>query len=143
MQNFDLNKILPSKTVLVVEDDEISFLVLSEYLKKFNFKVVRASNGIEAVSLVKSREEFFGLILMDILMPLMNGFEAAEKIRKIDKNIPIIAQTAVAFDWNNEVDFSNFDQILIKPLDFKKLEELINSTVNKKNLSNMLEFQAN
>ena len=143
MQNFDLNEKLPSKTVLVVEDDEISFLVLSEYLKKFNYKVVRASNGKEAVSLVKSREEFFGLILMDILMPLMNGFEAAEKIKKIDKNIPIIAQTAVAFDWNNEVDFSNFDQILIKPLDFQKLEELINSTVNKKNLSNMLEFQAN
>ncbi len=143
MQNFDLNKKLPSKTVLVVEDDEISFLVLSEYLKKFKFKVVRASNGIEAVSLVKSREESFGLILMDILMPLMNGFEAAKKIKKINKNIPIIAQTAVAFDWNNEVDFSDFDQILIKPLDFQKLEELINSTVNKKNLSNMFEFQAN
>ncbi len=143
MQNFDLNKKLPSKTVLVVEDDEISFLVLSEYLKKFKFKVVRACNGIEAVSLVKSREESFGLILMDILMPLMNGFEAAKKIKKINKNIPIIAQTAVAFDWNNEVDFSDFDQILIKPLDFQKLEELINSTVNKKNLSNMFEFQAN
>lgn len=143
MRNFDLNEKLPSKTVLVVEDDEISFLVLSEYLKHSNYKVVRAVNGKEAVSLVKNSKETFSLILMDILMPVMNGFEAAEKIKGINGNIPIIAQTAVAFDWNNEVDFSNFDHLMIKPLDFKKLGELIYSAVNKKNISNLLKFQIN
>ena len=143
MRNFNLNEEFLSKTVLVVEDDEISFLVLSEYLKRSNYKVVRAVNGKEAVSLVNNSKEPFALILMDILMPVMNGFEAAEKIKVINGNIPIIAQTAVAFDWNNEVDFSNFDHLMIKPLDFKKLGKLIYTTIRKKNISNSLEFQTN
>ena len=143
MQNFDLNEKLPSKTVLVVEDDEISFLVLFEHLKKYNCSVVRAVNGIEAVTLVKNKKEPFDLILMDILMPLMNGFEAAATIKKINNNIPIIAQSAVAFDWGNEVDFSNFNHLFIKPLDFKKLGKLIDSIINKKNIPDLLEFQTN
>ncbi|MEN8121218.1 MAG: response regulator [Bacteroidota bacterium] len=143
MRNFDLNRKLPSKTVLVVEDDEISFLVLSEYLKQKNYKVVWAVNGKEAVSLVKNSKNPFSLILMDILMPEMNGFKATEKIKLINGNIPIIAQTAVAFDWNNDDDFANFDYFITKPLDFQKLGELIYSAVNKKNSSNLLEFQTN
>ena len=132
-----------NKKVLVVEDDEISFLVLSEYLKQNNYKVARAINGEEAVSLVKNRGETYSLILMDILMPVMNGFEAAEKIKKINKELKIIAQTAVSFEWSDELDFSSFDHLMIKPLDFQKLGEIISMAVIKKNIPDLLEFQTN
>jgi len=143
MRNFYLNKSLQSKVILVVEDDDISFLVLSEYLEQNNYKVLRAVNGKEAISLIKNNKEAFNLVLMDILMPVMNGFEAAKEIRKINKNIPIIAETAIAYDWNNDNDFSNFNRVIMKPIDFKELQKQLDLLINKNNISNLLEFQTN
>lgn len=138
-----LNNYSSSKTVLVVEDDEISFLVLSEYLKQDNYTVERAVNGKEAVFLVKNSEYAFSLVLMDIKMPVMNGFEAAQKIKKINKEIPIIAQTAVVFDWNNKTDFSNFEHVMLKPLDFQKLRKQIDSIISKNKITRLIKFQKN
>jgi len=143
MQNFHLSDNLIKKKILVVEDDEISFLVLSEYLKQDNYKVVRAVNGEEAVSLIQNDKDGFGLVLMDILMPIMNGFEAAKNIKKINKSIPVIAQTAVDYSRNNEADFSNFNKVLLKPLNFKKLKELIRSVYKKNNVLRIIEPQMN
>jgi len=143
MKNVYLNKELPEKTILIAEDDEISFLLLSEHLQQDNYKVVRAVNGKEAVLLMQQSKETFSLILMDILMPIMNGIEAAKKIKKINKNIPIIAQTAVNYSQTTELNLSNFDDVFLKPLDFEKLKELINTTLIKKSISKILNFQVN
>ncbi len=143
MRNFHFKDELIEKKILVVEDDEISFLVLSEYLKQDRYQVVRAVNGKEAVSIIQKHKGKFCLVLMDIVMPVMNGFEAAKKIKQIDKSIPVVAQTAVDYSQNIDANFSNFDKVLIKPLDFSKLKKLVRSIFRKKKISWITEFQTN
>lgn len=79
--------------VLVAEDDEFSYQYLELVLVRNGFKVLRAVNGIEAVKKVSENSEI-SLVLMDIKMPLMGGIEATEKIRSVDKELPIVALTA-------------------------------------------------
>jgi len=86
-----------NKTVLIAEDEDANFLLLKAILSKSNFNIIHASNGIEALELFKITPEIF-LIIMDLKMPLMSGIEATKQIREINKNIPIIAQTAYAQD---------------------------------------------
>ncbi|MBI9033047.1 MAG: response regulator [Bacteroidales bacterium] len=80
------------KTILVVEDEEINFLYLEEVLTEINVTVLHAVNHSECFAILK--DEKVDLILMDLRLPGVNGFEITELIRKTDKNIPIIAQTA-------------------------------------------------
>jgi len=80
-------------TVLVAEDDAVSFLLLNEMLTKNSFNVLHATNGQEAVRLYNNHPEI-ELILMDMKMPLMNGIDAIKTIRKKGDEVPIIAQTA-------------------------------------------------
>lgn len=83
------------KLILVAEDDEISFALIEILLSRMGYAVVRATNGKEAIEVYKNNSEIC-LILMDLKMPLMDGYEATEEIRKFDKEVPIIAQTAYA-----------------------------------------------
>jgi len=124
MQNFEKNRTFaPPDTILIVEDDYISSLLLQEYLKMENFRILTAKNGAVAVSVVQKNVNNISLILMDILMPNMDGSEAAKEIKKITKNIPIIAQTSQIYNLKN-YDLSFFDDIIIKPVNFRKLKEL-------------------
>ncbi len=143
MHSLKLKEKLDKKSLLIVEDDEISFLVLSEFLEPYNYKIVRAFNGQEAVSLIEESIESFALVLMDLQMPIMNGFEATKIIKQKNKNIPVIAVTAVTFEWNQQVDFSNFEQVMMKPIDFDKLEKAISSKFEGDNISNLQDYQAN
>jgi len=79
--------------VLVVEDEEINFLFIETLLKTFEFKlnITHAKNGIEAINLCNNDTD---LVLMDIKIPLLNGYEATKKIKEVRPNLPIIAQTA-------------------------------------------------
>ena len=131
------------KTILVVEDDEISFLVISEFLKQQNYTILRAKNGKDAINVLKNNSNLVKVILMDILMPVMNGFESAEIIKRINKDITIIAQTAVDFKQQFNSDFSNFDNVLLKPINFNNLEILVQSAFNKYNISKSLQVQMN
>jgi len=83
------------KTILIVEDEEFNRIYFEELLNQINCKVVIAKNGIEAVEICKKNASI-DLVLMDIKMPLMNGYEATQAIKKIRPNLPIIAQTAFA-----------------------------------------------
>ena len=83
------------KTVLVVEDDEMSLIFLDEILKPTDIRILHAPNGQVAIQMVKSHPEI-DLVLMDIKLPEMDGFEATKEIRKIREDLPIIAQTAYA-----------------------------------------------
>lgn len=86
-------------TILIAEDTDSNYLLLSIILRN-KYQLLRAFNGEEAIELFKNEKP--DLILMDIRMPVMDGLEATREIRKSDKDIPIIALTANAFDSDRQ-----------------------------------------
>ncbi len=114
--------------VLIVEDNDINQKVLCAYLNQENISVTITKNGNEAVS--KCKETRFDLILMDIAMPEMDGFEATMEIRKIEakkiKITPILAVTASDPHNNREKYLSaGFNDYIAKPIDLHILFEKI------------------
>lgn len=124
---------LGGKRVLVVEDNEINVILITEILKKFNIIVDVACNGEEGVNKVRLNHNY-DCILMDVVMPVMNGYEATRKIRNLNsdyaKNVPIIAMTANAFltDVDDAIK-SGMNQHISKPIDFKKLFSLFKKVI--------------
>ena len=90
-----------SKKILIVEDDVFSAEYLIEVLSETNVKTIVSKNGLEAVEIVKNTPEL-SLILMDIQLPGISGDKATKEIRKFNKDIPIIAQTAHAMSNDKE-----------------------------------------
>lgn len=88
------NKDYSKKRILIVEDDYTSFFFLEELLGQLHAEITHCEDGSLAVEKVK--QENFDLVLMDIQMPNMNGYDATRKIKEIRPNLPIIAQTANA-----------------------------------------------
>lgn len=112
--------------VLVVDDDVVSRMLLSEILKECSMTIVIARNGQEAVDKVKE-DSTFDFILMDLKMPIMNGYEATEVIRGLGYTYPIIAQTAYAsIEDKSRVSSGGFSAYLSKPITKVKLIEVIN-----------------
>ncbi len=112
----DRNKERNQKTVLVAEDDEFNFFVLKSLLSKLRYKVFHARDGKEAVDLFRSGITI-GLILMDIQMPVMDGFSATREIRKLDSEVPVIAQTAYVIDRVREKALkSGCNDFITKPI---------------------------
>ncbi|MBN2237316.1 MAG: response regulator, partial [Bacteroidales bacterium] len=93
--------ILSNKLVLIVEDDPINNELLVFLLKKVNARSVSAFNGEEALRLFDAHPGI-ALVLMDIKMPGMNGYEITEQMKKIRPEIPVIAQTAYALEGDRE-----------------------------------------
>jgi CheY-like chemotaxis protein len=116
--------------ILIVDDVPVNRMLLKALLDKDNcFEFVTAVNGKDCIDLVE--KEDFDIILMDIQMPIMNGFEASEYIRyKMPKHkslIPIIAITAYAKIENiNNI----FDEIVYKPIEFQKIYSIIKKHCN-------------
>jgi len=89
------NEYLSNKTILIVEDDENNYLFIEETLRKTKMKTIWASNGKEALEHISTNKDI-DIVLMDIRMPIMDGYTATREIKKIRPQIPIIAQTAYA-----------------------------------------------
>jgi len=107
--------------ILIVEDDEISGMLLKLMVKDFGKTVLRARNGIEAVDLCNNNPDV-DLILMDIQMPELNGDEATRLIRQFNKEVIIIAQTGLVLPADKEnVIEAGCNDYLSKPVDKKKL----------------------
>jgi CheY-like chemotaxis protein len=83
------------KKVLIVDDDEYSLIYLQKILKNICKELILARNGLDAIGIFKDDPDI-DLILMDIKMPILDGFEATRMIRDISKDVIIIAQTAFA-----------------------------------------------
>ena len=111
--------------ILIVEDDDVNFLFLEEVFFNFKTKITRAKNGRDAIALCLKHDNI-DIILMDIQMPVMGGFEATEKIKKIKSKIPIIAQTAHAMvdDKYKALD-AGCDDYISKPINKDELIEKI------------------
>ena len=117
--------------ILVAEDDNINFLLIENILKSYNFKIIRAKDGVEAVEFCKTNKEI-DLVLMDIKMPNRDGYEAFTEIRKINPTIPIIAQTSYSFEEElDKIKKLGFNNFISKPIQKQKLLELIKVYLNR------------
>ncbi|WP_185969020.1 bacteriohemerythrin [Carboxylicivirga sp. M1479] len=112
--------------VLIAEDEEINSLLLETYLNKMDFvrKVITVRNGEEAIDACKTRQ--IDIILMDLKMPNIDGFEATKRIKELYPGVPIIAQTAYTEEGDKlRALNAGCDDFITKPIIQKKLEELI------------------
>ncbi|HPW67101.1 MAG TPA: response regulator [Salinivirgaceae bacterium] len=111
---------LSNKTFVIAEDVEINYMLISEFLTPTKAKLIWAKNGKEALEIFKSSKP--DLIIMDIQMPVMNGFQAITAIRELDKNVPIIAQTAFMLDNEKQKSIElGANDFIPKPVKFKDL----------------------
>ncbi|MBN1338171.1 MAG: PAS domain S-box protein [Bacteroidales bacterium] len=112
------------KTFLVAEDEQSNYELVKAILSKTRAKILYAKNGEEAVKLFRKHDESIDLVLMDIRMPEMNGFEAARIIKGIRKPVPVISLTAYAMAEDREKSIlAGFDDYISKPI---KPSDLIN-----------------
>jgi CheY-like chemotaxis protein len=124
-QNVLLNRQL---FILLAEDNKVNQKLASRMLEKLGHEVVIAENGEEAIEKMKQGD--FDLILMDVQMPIMDGFQATKKIReseqKGNKHIPIIALTAYAMKGDREKCLkAGMDGYLSKPINLKEIKNTI------------------
>ena len=118
------------KKILLVEDNEMNRDMLARRLQRRGFEVVLAVNGKEAVEL--SGQESPDLILMDLSLPVMDGWEATEKIKAESKtaDIPVIALTAHALESDRSKAIEiGCDEFETKPVDIKRLLEKMNEFI--------------
>ncbi len=122
-----------SITILIAEDDNINFLLFQKIIQSKNYTIIRAENGLEAVEISINNPDI-DLVLMDIKMPVMNGFEALEKIKMIRPELIIIAQTAYASNEDEaRIYKAGFYGYLTKPINREKLFEAIDNVLKNKN----------
>ncbi len=138
-KNENINNIIVDLTpnyfykILVVEDNKINQIVTKKILESNNFKCSITEDGYAAINLLESQH--FDIILMDINMPIINGFETSKLIRKKGFTIPIIALTAYdKQEITEQVLSSGMNDIIIKPFEQAKLFQVINKLVTKKNV---------
>ena len=113
-------------SVLLVEDNELNMEIAKFIIENEDANVTCATNGKEAVNIYKKSPEFFDIILMDIMMPEMDGYEATKVIRSLDSKIPIVAMTANAFTEDKiKAKKAGMNTHLSKPLDKDTLVQVV------------------
>jgi len=125
-----LNSMLP--TVLIAEDEEFNYLFVEELLIKHSIYSLHAKDGLQAVELCRNNPQL-KLVVMDLRMPELDGYEATVQIREFRPDLPIIALTSFALppDIQKSTKY-NFNAYLTKPLDHKKFSALIGEYLNIK-----------
>ncbi len=115
--------------ILIAEDDEPNFLFLKINLRRLNFNVFWAKDGLEAVEICAEND--IDLVLLDIGLPVMNGFQAIKILKSKYPNLPVIAQTAWALsDDKQKIMSSGFDDYIAKPYRFIDLQMHMNTLLD-------------
>jgi CheY-like chemotaxis protein len=116
------------KTILIAEDVESNYLFLEEVISRTGAKILWATNGQKAVELFSQHS--IDLVLMDIQMPLLNGFDATRAIKQINPNVPVISQTAYAMaeDRGKSIE-AGCDDYISKPISSQKLLNLVDKYI--------------
>jgi len=125
------------KRILLAEDNDLNAEIATEILEELGVEVEHAKDGVLCVDMLqKSEPGYYDLILMDIQMPNMNGYQAAERIRELSggyKDIPIVAMTANAFEEDKQHAFAaGMNGHIAKPIDVTKLMEELTEFLEKK-----------
>ncbi len=114
-----------NKTILITDDDALSIKYFSKVLEPTNANLEFVSNGTEAVSYCMDNKNI-DLVLMDIKMPLKDGLTATKEIKKIHPGLPVIVETAYAFDYDKaNARASGADEFITKPIHREHLFELM------------------
>lgn len=117
--------------ILIAEDEEISQMLIDNYIKNFGKEILKARTGQEAVEISRANPDI-DLILMDIRMPYMDGYEATKQIRTFNKDVIIIAQTAYGLTGDREKAIkSGCNDYIAKPIKRKSLQALIQKCFEK------------
>lgn len=125
-----LTQIWGSKNILVVEDEDSNYFLLDRILRRTGVKLTWAKNGMDAIEFCENQH--FDLVLMDIRMPGMDGYEATHAIKKNHQNLPIIAQTAYALKGERENSIAaGCDNYISKPIDSRELLAILGKYLNE------------
>jgi CheY-like chemotaxis protein len=117
--------ILQSKNIVIAEDDETNFLLIKEYLEYTKANILWTKDGNETIRIVEKNNNI-DLVLMDIQLPEVNGFEALRSIRRKHPKIPVVAITAYAVSGDRERGLkAGFNEYLAKPVSRKTLLDAI------------------
>ena len=135
VHDFEEDSIISDKlTVLIAEDEEVNYMYLETILNdkfQLNCDIFHAKNGDEAVQLCRNHSEI-DFILMDLKMPLLNGFKATSEIREFRPNVPIIAQTAYSTTEDKEKALlAGCNDFISKPIDTNLLKSIIDRVLIK------------
>lgn len=126
-------QLLKDFTILVAEDNKISLLYVIKLMNSYGAKTYKAENGSEAVELITSHSDI-DLVLLDLEMPIMDGFTAVEKIKELREDIPVIAFTAniPSAILLEKLKHIGFDDIISKPYKKNEMFDVLNKFVIKK-----------
>nr|WP_320117589.1 response regulator [uncultured Marinifilum sp.] len=123
--DFSTNYNWEDKLLLIAEDEDFNYIFLEEILAETKVRLIRAKDGEEAIRLFESNPDI-DLILMDMQMPIINGYDATKSIKKIKKEVPIIAQTAFHYgEAYDEIMAAGCDDFITKPIDIGGLKNII------------------
>lgn len=116
-------------SILIAEDDELNFLYLFEALSKYNFRLTRAKNGKEVLDIL-GQDNQVKIVLMDIKMPVMNGYESFQILQQQYPQLPVIAQTAYALHEDEErIKKAGFHGFISKPINLTELVNMMNRLI--------------
>jgi two-component system, sensor histidine kinase len=126
------NKLLSGLTILLVEDNPINVLVAQKFLERWGAKIITATNGLEALNMVDPEKH--DLVLIDLHMPVMDGYESSRKMREKGINLPIIALTAnLPNEIEDEIKLSGINDVIVKPFLPDELYRKVLLFVSRKN----------
>ena len=111
------------KKILIVEDEPMSIMVIQKILAPYQFQLVIAVNGLDAVE--KFQKEKADLVIMDLYMPEMDGFEASKRIKALSIDTPIIVISTTDIPEEELKKDIGIDYLLKKPLNIKKFQDFI------------------
>lgn len=126
-----VNNEMKHKRILLAEDNDLNAEIAIEILKSEGYLVEHASHGQQCIEMLQNASDgYYDLVLMDIQMPFMNGYEACKEIRKMEDtqkaNIPIIAMTANAFEEDKQMAMqAGMNDYVPKPMDMKILNPIL------------------
>ena len=120
-----------NRVVLITEDEEVNFFYLKTLLKKTEARILRAKNGKEAVDIIAEYDGGIDLILMDINMPVMDGYEAMRIIKSKHPDLPIIAQTAYTLNNDRHKCLkAGFNDYIAKPINKVALFRMVDANLS-------------
>jgi two-component system cell cycle response regulator DivK len=135
INTFGMKEIFKGKTILVVDDEEFNWLLFKGTLDDINAEFIWARVAQEAIDLVASGRKI-DLVLMDIKMPVKDGYTATREIKSIDSNLPVIAQTAYANqDEMLRCYEAGCDDYVSKPIDYDELRSKMADILKQKSIN--------